>query len=88
MSPPKNGITVLAHVQGSLTDALSDLTLVHAAVHHGRRLMPKERDQMQRTLAGVISACETVRIWLDGGAPISDEKRIYRETRSNTSALP
>ncbi len=80
MSAPKNGITVLAHVQESLLTATGDLALVNAAVHHGRRLRPAERDELRRKLAGVISAAETVRIWLDGGAPISDEKRVYRET--------
>jgi hypothetical protein len=82
---PKNGITVLAHVQESLTVASADLTLVTAAVHHGRRLMPAERDRLRRTLAGVISACETVRIWLDAGAPMDDARRVYRETREKSA---
>jgi hypothetical protein len=86
VSSPKNGITVLAHVQQSLTEATSDLTLVTAAVHHGRRLRPTERDSMRRTLAGVISACETVRIWLDGGAPLTDARRVYRQTKDESAA--
>ena len=64
----RNGITVLAHVLKSLSEATADLATVTAAID-GRRLKPAERDRLQRMLAGVIGDCETVRIWLNAGGP-------------------
>jgi hypothetical protein len=66
---PKYGRTVLAHVQLSLGDAMTDLAEVTAAVNNGRRLKPAERQHLSRMLAGVIGGCHTVRIWLEAGAP-------------------
>lgn len=66
---PKYGITVLAHVEKSLGEANADLAAVTSAITGGRRLRPVERDNLQRTLAGVIGGLETVRIWLNAGAP-------------------
>jgi len=67
MSLPQTGVTVRAHVQALLGDAMWIMERTAEATH--RRLRPAERERLRRDLAGVIATCETVRIWLDKGAP-------------------
>lgn len=66
---PTEGRTVLAHVVQQLADAAAVIEDTRGAVHPLRRLRPAERERLRRALAGVIARCETVRIWLDAGAP-------------------
>lgn len=66
---PTTGRTVLAHVAQLLTEAAAAIEDTRGAVHPLRRLRPAERDRLRRELAGVVATCETVRIWLDAGAP-------------------
>ena len=68
MSLPQTGVTVRAHVEQLLTEAASVIDRTRWAIQEGRR-RPSEREQLRRDLAGVIATCETVRIWLDKGAP-------------------
>lgn len=65
---PQTGVTVRAHVEQLLTSATQVLEHVRSAIDR-TRLRPVEREQFRRELAGVIATCETVRIWLDKGAP-------------------
>jgi len=67
MSLPQTGVTVRAHVDSLLADAA--LVIDRARLASQQRLRPVAREQLRRELAGVISTCETVRIWLDKGAP-------------------
>lgn len=52
----------MVEVEGSLGE-------VFARVRLGRQLRPGDRETMGRQLAGVVGACETLRIWLAAGAP-------------------
>jgi hypothetical protein len=67
MTVPVTGRTVLAHVQELLTEAT--VVLAEARVMVDGKLKPAQREDLRRKLAGVIGSCETVRIWLDAGAP-------------------
>jgi len=67
MSLPQTGVTVRAHVEALLTDAA--LVIARARMLSPLRMRPAAREQLRRELAGVIATCETVRIWLDKGAP-------------------
>jgi hypothetical protein len=67
-SLPTEGRTVLAHVVRQLADVEAALAEVTPAVHT-RRLRPADREHLRRELAGAIASLETVRIWLDAGAP-------------------
>jgi siroheme synthase (precorrin-2 oxidase/ferrochelatase) len=66
---PKFGRTVRAHVDQSLAQATEDLAIVSARIAEAKRIARLERDELRRRLAGVISDCETVRIWLEAGTP-------------------
>jgi hypothetical protein len=74
MTPPlpKNGRTALAHVEHCLEQAESVIAAARLRVKAPMR--PAERIAMWRELAGVVSACETVRLWLDMGAPRGSEE--------------
>lgn len=65
---PTTGRTALMHVEQLLADAARVIDDTRGALHPLRRLTRAEREEMRRRLAGVIGGCETVRIWLDGGA--------------------
>ena len=70
---PRQGVTVRAHVEGELVSARVVLETVEnriwSAERRGRRLSKSQREMMRRDLAGVQAACETVKCWLDAGAP-------------------
>ena len=66
-SLPQTGVTVRAHVGQLLADAADVIDRMRFASQ--RRMKKDERDELWRDLAGVIATCETVRIWLDKGAP-------------------
>lgn len=64
---PTTGRTCLAHVEVSLEKAAASIADARELV--GRRLTKSEREALWRRLAGVVADVETVRIWLDMGAP-------------------
>jgi hypothetical protein len=66
---PTEGRTLLAHVVEALEDALRTITEVTLVVESTDRLRARDRERLWRELAGVIAHCETVRLWLDAGAP-------------------
>jgi hypothetical protein len=66
---PLEGRTVLAHVDQLLLDAADIIGRTLYAVRSPKRMKAAQREQLRRELAGVIGNCETVRIWLDAGAP-------------------
>lgn len=68
MTAPADGRTVLAHVMEALDRAEHAIRATRDVVDY-RRPPPKEREAMRRDLAGAIASLETVRIWLDAGAP-------------------
>jgi hypothetical protein len=70
---PNNGRTALAHVEHCLEQAASVIADARARVQVPMR--PAERVELWRELAGVVAACETVRLWLDMGAPRGAESR-------------
>ena len=66
--PIDPNVTRSQYVDQMMTKAVEDLAAVHAAVK-ATRLPLKLRDELSRKLAGVVSASESVRIWLASGAP-------------------
>lgn len=66
--PIDPNVTRSQYVDQMMTRASDDLAAVHAAIK-GQRLTAKVREELSRTLAGVVSASESVRIWLASGAP-------------------
>lgn len=66
--PIDPNVTRSQYVDRMMTRAIEDLSAVHAAVK-SKRLPPKVREELSRKLAGVVSASESVRIWLASGAP-------------------
>lgn len=69
MDDSQNGTTARAHIERLMTDVESSVAEVFARVRLDRRLRPQDREAMSRRLAGVVGACETMRIWLGAGAP-------------------
>ena len=70
MSGPERGITVQAHVVDLLRTVSSTvLRVFDMIVLRPRRPTARERDEMQRALAGCIGNLEAVRLWLIRGAP-------------------
>ena len=64
------GTTCQAHIDQVLLRVSSEFGTVMACVHGlSRRLKPVEREVLSRRLAGVIADCESIRLWLDAGAP-------------------
>jgi len=68
MSLP-NGPTVHAHVEQSLLSAEDVMSVVSAEIRTMRRLSRRKRIALSRRLAGVVSDVESIRVWLEGGAP-------------------
>lgn len=65
-----NGRTSLEHVEYSLTEAAALLSRASTVIRSGKPLKPAKRLELWRQLAGVVSGVESVRAWLDAGAPI------------------
>jgi hypothetical protein len=64
------GTTRQAHVDELLTRAETGVVTVAQAIRDSSRtLPPAQREALSRKLAGVIAACEAIRIWLGAGAP-------------------
>lgn len=61
--------TILEHVERLLEESALTIAAVHTRVSLAKRLPPAEREELRRRLAGVVSAVETTRLWLDAGAP-------------------
>jgi hypothetical protein len=68
MAIPTTGRTVLAHIVQVLEEVTLTLAEVTPAVRR-RRLGRADRERLRCALAGAIGHLETVRIWLDAGAP-------------------
>lgn len=75
-TPPAAGRTVLAHVMEALDRAEQAVRETRDVVNCGRRPGPKEREAMRRELAGAIASLETVRLWLDAGAPRGRDRDV------------
>jgi hypothetical protein len=67
---PLNGITVYAHVANALADMVVAIRTVESTARQMRRLKPAEREALRRQLAGLQASAETVKLWLDAGAPL------------------
>ena len=67
VTTPKTGRTALAHVEQLLDQSAAVIAKARQQVTTKQR--PAERIHLWRELAGVIADCETVRLWLDMGAP-------------------
>ena len=65
--PIDPNVTRSQYVDQMLTSSIADLTMVQQLVKG--KLGPKVREALSRQLAGVVSASESVRIWLASGAP-------------------
>lgn len=61
------GTTRAGHVRQLLAEAA--VTIAAARESVDQRLGPRQRDELSRRLAGVVGACESVRLWLGAGAP-------------------
>lgn len=67
---PTEGFTVLAHARQSIREAQATINAaVVRIVNSDRRIRGQEREQLWRELAGAVGRIETVRCWLDAGAP-------------------
>ena len=66
---PKDGRTVSAHVEQSLERAEAALVDASYRIQRSPRLSKAKRIELWRELAGVVSDVESVRLWLEGGAP-------------------
>jgi hypothetical protein len=66
---PLYGITVRAHVN-RLMWTVDELTrTAFEPIRSGQKLKPKVREQLMRTVSGAIGNLESIRLWLDAGAP-------------------
>jgi len=63
------GRTTLEHAHGLLSRAGEQLLDVQRRIAIGRERKPAAREQLSRDLAGVIAWCESLRMWLNAGAP-------------------
>lgn len=63
------GRTRRAHVDRLLATLERDVVVTAQRLRAGRRLRLADRESLRRTLAGMVGTCETLRIWLDCGAP-------------------
>lgn len=67
---PREGRTKLAHAAVLLARAEAAIIDARRAVDYNEiRRKPARREQLSRELAGVVGAVESVRMWLDAGAP-------------------
>jgi hypothetical protein len=63
------GRTRQAHVEGLVATLEQAIQSSAARLRQPKRIGVAERDELRRTLAGAVGICETLRIWLDCGAP-------------------
>lgn len=63
------GVTREAHVQLLVTTAFATISALASRLAERRAMKPAEREDLSRRLAGVIGACESIRLWLSAGAP-------------------
>jgi hypothetical protein len=69
---PLNGVTVKAHVAQALGDMVIVLRTVELALatRPHKRIHRVLRESLKRELAGLQASAETVKLWLDAGAPL------------------
>lgn len=65
----ESGITVREHCEKLVTGAQALLLGVLRVIRTEKRIPRARRERLRRDLAGVVADCETVRVWLDAGAP-------------------
>ena len=68
-STPRHGRTVYAHIEQSLERAQAEIIVATERILRPGRLPKKTRIALWRKLAGVVSDVESIRLWLEGGAP-------------------
>lgn len=66
---PATGRTVFAHVAILLTRATENLARVEREILIGSKFTRAKREDLWRQLAGVVSDVESIRVWLNMGAP-------------------
>lgn len=66
---PHYGVTVKEHIESLMRDTDATMQSVFSRLDHPKRLGMTEREALSRQLAGVIADLETIRIWLQSGAP-------------------
>jgi hypothetical protein len=66
---PLSGVTVRAHVNRLMWDVDERIRTSFAQIRSGQKLRPKVREQLSRALSGAIGDLESIRLWLDAGAP-------------------
>jgi hypothetical protein len=68
MSTTTENVTRAGHVAQVLAEA--EATIAEARVLTAKPMRRKaEREALMRRLSGVVGGCESVRLWLDKGAP-------------------
>lgn len=66
---PKHGVTVRAHIDQLMRSVEQDAVVAFTRIREPRRLTKASREDLWRVLAGLVGAVETIRLWLDAGAP-------------------
>jgi len=69
MTAPAEGRTTLAHAIELLDRAAAAVTSTRHAVDYNQVKTRAQREALSRELAGAVGAVESVRLWLDAGAP-------------------
>ena len=69
VSVPASGRTVFAHVEKSMADGTAVMIAVGREIRSGKKMSKAKRIELWRELAGVVSDVESVRLWLECGAP-------------------
>jgi hypothetical protein len=64
-----NGTSRRVHADYLMTEVEQALAVTTGLMRDGKRLSKREREVLWRLLAGVIGNCESLRIWLEKGAP-------------------
>lgn len=69
MSELPNGTSARVHAEYSLAEIQARVTEAAFLIQRRTRLKTAERQALARRLAGAIGHLETLRIWLNAGAP-------------------
>lgn len=66
---PLYGTSVRAHAEHLMADIEERVRASFAVIRESKRIRPAERTRLGRQLAGAIGSLESIRLWLDAGAP-------------------
>jgi len=72
--PLPNGTTARVHVEWLMDEVDAVVSESFRRIRTQRRLKPAERAHLWRELAGVVGKVESLRLWLDAGAPEMSRK--------------